>query len=387
MKRYISISESVELLGSEPVGNSHFADFTDRVFQKINRADQRLFATSYVQGILNTPGRKSINRMVEYLGMADSKHHSLRHFINDSPWEWGNVRAELIRWMVQHDITHSWVLAPAFIPKRGVKSAGVHKAFIPALGRTVNCQIGMGLFLATSDRAVPVDWRLVLPRQWVRDADLRRQARIPDDVRELPLWADMLHLVDSLSIRDTVPPAPLAAKVCTPADVRGLIAGLAQRRQDFVVCVPEQATFLTEPTEGTKGKVLRRSAWDTLRQAASREARPSAFGRNRGALSALVRLADDTDIPGTYRLFAECPRSADSSQPIWLTNMASRPLEDLLRLAATHDSALRTIDELQDRFGLLDFEGRTFPGWHRHTTLVSAAYCASDLPDRSPAVL
>ena len=40
--------------------------------------------------------------------------------------------------------------------------------------------------------------------------------------------------------------------------------------------------------------------------------------------------------------------------------------------------------EMADRYGLFDFEGRSFPGWHHHVTLVSAAYLyglGTQLPD------
>lgn len=34
---------------------------------------------------------------------------------------------------------------------------------------------------------------------------------------------------------------------------------------------------------------------------------------------------------------------------------------------------------LEEDCGLLDFEGRSYPGWHHHMTLVSAAYTYSRL--------
>ncbi|MFD0431908.1 hypothetical protein ACFQ60_46150 [Streptomyces zhihengii] len=32
------------------------------------------------------------------------------------------------------------------------------------------------------------------------------------------------------------------------------------------------------------------------------------------------------------------------------------------------------VRDVQNELGLLDFEGRSFPGWHHHMTLASAAY-------------
>ncbi|GAA3746432.1 hypothetical protein [Salinactinospora qingdaonensis] len=63
--------------------------------------------------------------------------------------------------------------------------------------------------------------------------------------------------------------------------------------------------------------------------------------------------------------------------------MASQPVEELFKLAASHRRALQTVDDLRDSFGFLDFEGPTFPGCHHHATLVSAAYCVSNLSARA----
>ena len=41
-----------------------------------------------------------------------------------------------------------------------------------------------------------------------------------------------------------------------------------------------------------------------------------------------------------------------------------------------------TVAALRERFGVLDFEGRSFPGWHHHMTMASAAYAFRHLPDR-----
>lgn len=41
-------------------------------------------------------------------------------------------------------------------------------------------------------------------------------------------------------------------------------------------------------------------------------------------------------------------------------------------------------ESLGDRVGLRDFEGRSFPGWHRHMTLASVAHAWST-PEPAPA--
>ncbi|MFJ3960437.1 hypothetical protein [Streptomyces sp. NPDC090036] len=72
-----------------------------------------------------------------------------------------------------------------------------------------------------------------------------------------------------------------------------------------------------------------------------------------------------------YRLFGE--RRAGPGGPVWLTNMNRHRMDDLLHLVRGGRSTA-VLGSLADDFGLLDFEGRSFPGWHHHMTLMSAAY-------------
>ncbi|GAA3746423.1 hypothetical protein GCM10022402_27420 [Salinactinospora qingdaonensis] len=204
---------------------------------------------------------------------------------------------------------HAWVLVPVFIPKRGAKSAGVHKAFVSIIERALNCQIGIGLFPATADRTIPVDWRLMLPRQWLQDAELCRQARIPEDAKPLSLWSSMLDLRDTLSGHHVGSPAPLIAKVCTPADARGLVTGLTQRQQSFTVTVPERVPFFAGSPfpEGARGSLSQYSALDVLsgtnRPGTRHHASPLLEGPADN--QRLAERSGDSRATQTHRLFAE----------------------------------------------------------------------------------
>ncbi|GFN05149.1 hypothetical protein Smic_37050 [Streptomyces microflavus] len=80
----------------------------------------------------------------------------------------------------------------------------------------------------------------------------------------------------------------------------------------------------------------------------------------------------------------------DGRQPprYWLTTLTDHRVEEVLRLARSHTAALSAVATLRRRFGVLDFEGRSFPGWHHHMTMASAAYvyqrltCAPAEPPR-----
>jgi SRSO17 transposase len=58
----------------------------------------------------------------------------------------------------------------------------------------------------------------------------------------------------------------------------------------------------------------------------------------------------------------------------WITNMVDRDLDSLVAPLKHWALSGRHIDEMTENFGLRDYEGRMYPGWHHHVTLVSAAY-------------
>ncbi|WUH01914.1 hypothetical protein OG542_12740 [Streptomyces violaceus] len=67
-------------------------------------------------------------------------------------------------------------------------------------------------------------------------------------------------------------------------------------------------------------------------------------------------------------------RAGGRDTRIWLTNLVDRPLPQLLPLMRQPRLATAVVNSLSGDFGLQDFEGRSFPGWHHHATLVSAAF-------------
>jgi SRSO17 transposase len=85
-------------------------------------------------------------------------------------------------------------------------------------------------------------------------------------------------------------------------------------------------------------------------------------------------LADDGTLPTSW-LIAEWPHDADEPVKYWLSNLPddTDPTE-LVRLAKIRWRIEHDYRELKSGLGLDHFEGRSFTGWHRHVTLVTAAH-------------
>ncbi|MFR9789950.1 transposase [Streptomyces sp. MB22_4] len=269
-------------------------------------------------------------------------------------------------------------------------------------GRTVNCQLGLALFLSGEEGQVPVDWRLHLPERWAGDAEARRRARIPEETRPQALWALAVDLVDGLAAQPGLVRAPVVADLTGVTDVRPLIERLHGRGHGFVLAVSGQLP-LTPAPEPYAGRAQREplprlSARQLLLRGGIRHpdvaVTPGPDGRPR-RIQVISSLAE---IPGLRpgcgrvssagRVFAEWDPVRKLLGRVWLTNLPERRMADLLALASLHTGTLATVSALGEHYGLLDFEGRSFPGWHRHMTLVSAAHAygllSRPVPHRRP---
>ncbi|MFF4188597.1 IS701 family transposase [Streptomyces sp. NPDC001691] len=359
--------------------------YADQLFTHLPRADQRRWAAAYLLGLLAVSGRKSVRSLAAAVTDSPTASQSLHRFINSSPWPWQPVRGELTRWVEARLRPKAWTVGTAVVPKRGNQSCGVHRRFVPALGRTINCQVGIGLFLAAGHRQIPVDWRLHLPGEWA-DERLRRRAHVPEPVRPLPVWAHVLDLADTLAAHSSTR-LPLVANLGDYKESDRLLQGLRRRGHDFVMSVP--GTLPVLPAAPLPGRDSAASPAVVSAQrfldASGEVPRAVVMSTHSGSTrlkriaTGLVRLPGAAQPPRFYRLFAEYPRAGQGAPVIRLTNLVHRPMDDLMELAEVQAGTPRVLRHLEGNFGLQDFEGRSYPGWHRHVTLMSAACAYSRL--------
>ncbi|MER6346272.1 IS701 family transposase [Streptomyces sp. NPDC001595] len=372
---------------SQADGTESLAGFAEELFGHLNRADQRRWAETYLHGLLTAPGKKSIQELARAVSRSRTASHSLQQFINQSPWDWGPARHALTRWVTARTPVRAWVADLAVIPKRGDHSVGVHRRFVPEHGRTINCQVGVGLFAATAAGAVPVDWRILLSGPWSED-ERRRRTRVPPEARCRPSWADVLDLVDELTASGVaVPDVPVLADLRTTGDGGKLVSRLAARGADFLVEVgPTQPVAVAPGDAAARGGAARGPGpWLPARELV-REGMTHPYamsvcegGRERRlhVVTRLVHLPGPRPAASVHRLFAQWSPADRTPPRFWITGRAERRPSELVALLRLFQGTGTALEELAGTFGLLDFEGRSFPGWHHHMTLVSAAYAIS----------
>ncbi|MEU1040707.1 transposase [Streptomyces sp. NPDC005907] len=376
----------------------------DDVFPPFQRSEQRRWAQAYLWGLLHGAGRKTPRHMARANPLPAAAARGLHQFINASPWDWVPVRRRLALLVAARTRPHAWTVAELVIPKRGEHSVGVHGRVDAGTGRTVNCQRALGFFLVTGTESYPVDWSLVLGGVWDSDQERRRRARIPAAEAGRTVADQVVRYAAEVAAQPRLPRLPWVLDLTRCDDVIGVLAGLARLRADVVCEVsPDQPVF----AGGQAPFLTTVSALMDVGRARRTHVllRHSSGGRVRGALVhihtgmvALPGTANGDDAGSRPYRALERP-DPEGRQPAryWLTTLTERRVEETLRLARGHTSALSAVRTLGRRFGVLDFEGRSFPGWHHHMTMASAAYAyrhlfgsprrAAPPPDPPPAPL
>lgn len=382
--------------------------FVADVFASMSRKDQRAKGDCYLRGLMLDGRRKSIQAMAARL--PDGNEQNLQQFVNQSTWDPVPVQRRVNERLLPLISPAVWVIDDVSVPKDGRMSVATAPQYCGALGKRANCQVAVSVHAASETASCPLQWRLFLPEEWAGDHGRRAKTLIPPQATHQEKWRLAVDMLDTLAGWGMTPPAVVAdAAYGTNAPLR---AALNNRHLTYVLAIRADTTahpFDTEPhAPARKGPVgcwpqpryrepapkvaalaagLEREAFTTLTwRHGSRGELRSRFAavRVRPAGKAVERPIKaaasaeegwwDGILPDAW-LLVEWPEGAEAPTDYWLSNLpAHTPIADLVRLAKVRWRIEHDYRELKHGLGLDHFEGRSWPGWHHHVTLVTAAH-------------
>jgi SRSO17 transposase len=370
-----------------------------RIGRHLARREQRESFALYAHGILADGERKSVEPIaaratgsddedaeVEPGVLCERMQARLLNFLRDSPWDDRCVRREAARYVVealekQEPVT-TWVIDDTGFPKQGKHSVGVQRQYTGTLGKIGNCQIGVSLTIATRHEHVPIDFALYMPKSWTDDAARRKKARVPVDLvfkTKLDLALDLI----TRAVDDKIPGEIVLADAAFggSSDFRntvrmfGLDLGVAVSASTKVWPLDKLGRRRGDPLgvqdlgikRGRRG--FRRLTW--------REG-PGGRLSSRFAFCPVKVAHDDGTDAGDREpiwLVIEWPEGEAKPTKFVLTTLPRRMTKkQIVRIIKERWRTERAYEELKGELGLDHFEGRSFPGWHHHVTVVLSCY-------------
>lgn len=375
----------------DAAAEQRLVSYFDRIGGVLGRRERRESFSVYALGIFGDGERKSIEPIAARAcgdpARADAEHQRLLHFALDSPWRDEDVRTAAARYalaaMTKHAPIDSWIIDDTGFLKQGSHSVGVQRQYTGSAGKVTNCQVGVSLTVATATEQVPIDFALYLPDAWLTDEARRQEARIPDDV----VFATKSDLALSMMrrARDAGVPAGIVLADAAYGTSRDFRKGIRALGLHYAVAVEARTTVMVIDDLGHRHDEIigvgdlasridsergfRRCTWrrgtkqDLSARFALRRVVPAYDGGHgiakREPLWLLVEWRDGEDRPANYFL---------CSLPAPMTK------KKLVQIVMQRWRTERAYQDLKGELGLDHYEGRRFPGWHHHVSVVLCCY-------------
>jgi SRSO17 transposase len=364
--------------------------YFEKIGTHLPRREQRESFATYFFGILSDGERKSVEPIAaRACGDPDAtkrSHDRLLHFLGQSPWSDRAVRREAARHaiaaMTEHAPVTTWIIDDTGFLKQGSHSVGVQRQYTGSAGKVTNCQIGVSLSVASRMEHVPIDFALYLPKSWLDSPARRQEARIPKET----VFKTKPELALDLVVRaleDELPGEIVLADAAYGSSVE-FRNGLVAYGLDYAVGINSPTKVWTVDARGRRSAEAISVAALALRL--GRKAFRHVMWRDgtRGPMFSKfcfrrVVVVHDDGTPAADRdpvwLVMEWPDTESSPAKFTLTTLPRKmSKKQIARIIKERWRTERAYEELKSELGLDHYEGRSFPGWNHHVSVVLCCY-------------
>ena len=355
---------------------------------------------AYIAGLIGPGDRKSVQPMAAR--DAEFGYDQLHHFVTDGVWDSAPLEAVLLKVAdrLVGDEAGYLVIDDTALPKKGSHSVGVAAQYASSLGKTSNCQSLVSVTLASGEVPVMVGLRLFLPESWTNDAERMARARVPQErqvARTKPQIA--IEEIDRVIASGTRFGCVLAdagygssGPFRQSLSERGLLWAVGMSRRQNVYPADTGLIF-PEAVKGNRRKyhIPDRTAVSAERMLTEVKWKNISWRRGtKGKLSCKfaacrVRVADGhrhrmsdgrvQAMPGDQEVWLVGERRESGEQKYYLSNLpADADLKKLASAIKARWICEQAHQQLKEELGLDHFEGRSWPGLHRHCLMAMIAF-------------
>lgn len=336
------------------------------------RRELRETGSAFLDGLLSGVERKTGWLMAEQAGAV--RPYRMQSLLGRSCWDAEALRDRVRTYVVNAlgDRDGVLVVDETGFLKKGSHSVGVGRQYSGTAGRIENCQVGVFLSYASRYGHALIDRRLYLPEGWAADAARRAEASIAEDI-EFATKPQIARELIIAALDAGVPCAYVLADALYGSD-KSLRVALEQRQQPHVLAVRSNerimaGSFRTR-TAAEIADAVAQADWQRL--AAGEGAKgPRLYDWARVRLFRLQQPGQRFD---HWLLVRRSLRDASERAYYVVFAPAEVTLAELAGVAGLRWTIETCFETAKDELGLDHCEARSWHAWHRHMTLVMAAF-------------
>ena len=388
-----------EAIGRAPIlPNPDLSEYVRRFKGVFGRRETVSNAEIYMTGLCSDLPHKNGETMEAAIPGANQE--DIYNFPARSTWSPEALdRARVEQWIKERGYASQRVdvlLDETSFLKQGKYSVGVARQYLGCVGKVANGQVAVTVHGVWENDDLPLTGRLYLPEEaWAKDAERRKAAKVPQDVPFRTKPEIGLELVQR--VQDWGMAIERVHADAGYGDI-GIMVALASKghafclgvRGNFSVYLPDEALPPVPETAPYLGrgrprrpphverplhtvdeirKGLDESAWQRrpYRQGVDGKALERKFVGFRIHPATKERLADEAWLLLEQPLD---PSSNDSKQYV-ISGPSTTTLAELARISHVRARIERSsYENAKDAAGLADYQGRSWPGFHRHMAMV-----------------
>jgi SRSO17 transposase len=330
----------------------------------------------YTTGLLTELPNKNCDTIAQ--AVPGTSEQCLQEFLTNMQWDEVDLNRQRVQKMVADATLGDGVLVldDTGFPKQGTASVGVARQYSGTLGQVGNCQIAVTCCYTDPQASWPVAVHLYLPQAWAGDPERRGKARVPPEVPFQTKPEIALALLDQARAWGV----PYGAVVADAdyGDNPNFLAGLDARHERYVVAV--RTDFRVSRQRRTTGPIERaderlqrvpRAQWRTVRW---RQGTKGWLRKKFVAVRCWRTTSDGRRYVGWLLGERATQGPSEERKYYWSNLPASTRLEELADYAHRRYAVEQFHEEAKGELGWDQYQGRLWPGFHRHAVTVMLAY-------------
>jgi SRSO17 transposase len=342
---------------------------------RFRRPEGKAALERYLTGLLTELPNKNCDTMAEAVPRTNEQR--LQEFLTNMQWDEQDLNCQRVAKMIAEATGGNGVLLfdDTGFAKQGKASVGVARQYSGTLGKVGNCQVGVTCCDSDPQASWPVAVRLYLPQEWTDDPARLRRARVPPDVLFQTKPQIALALLDQARVWGV--PHRCVVADADYGDNPHFLAGLERRNERYVVAV--RSDFQVRPKCWDAPQVQRvdqvlsavpRRQWRTIRW---RHGSKGWLHKKFVAVRAW-RITEEGETRIGWLLGERAARGQPEEHKYYWSNLpASASLEELVDYAHRRHAIEQFHEEAKEELGWDQYQGRLWPGFHRHAVTVMLA--------------